>query len=318
MPVTVSCPSCGTKLKAPDSAAGRKLACPKCKAAVPVPADPPPPAVADARSLAVAASPPAPPPAATKPCPFCAEPIAAAARKCKHCGERLDEPVPLAAPAARKPRRHDDEDDDEDEDEDEYEDGPGRLRRARAGQTTVIVHTPKEFPHLLHLALTFFSCGAWLPVYIIHGLVASRGGGMTLALALGIPAGLCVLACGGCLTLAGINAAASAGRSGAGDGPADARPAPAAAGAEPAKPAGGGGNVRANRNLKRDEFRNLVLGKSPEELVAAIGKPNSTQDTELGVFWYYENVAGDPVTGKRSMLVQITIENGRVTGVNFN
>jgi hypothetical protein len=52
MPITVSCPSCNTTLKAPDAAAGRKVKCPKCAtpfdvpatAAVTAPAPPRPPA----------------------------------------------------------------------------------------------------------------------------------------------------------------------------------------------------------------------------------------------------------------------------------
>ena len=37
MPIPVTCGSCGTKLKAPDSAAGRKVKCPKCSTPVAVP-----------------------------------------------------------------------------------------------------------------------------------------------------------------------------------------------------------------------------------------------------------------------------------------
>jgi hypothetical protein len=303
MPISVTCPSCGAKLRAPDNAAGRKLACSQCRKSITVPTvDPPPQTVTHSRPQNT-------PVQAAKACPACGESILATAKKCKHCGERLDEPAPVLAVAAPKPRRSDVDDDDDGE--------SGQRGRGRAGQTTVIVNTPKEFPHLLHLIMTFFTCGAWLPVYAIHGLVASKGGGMTLALMLGVPVCLVVLGCGGCLTLAALSPNAGAGRPGSGSGPVDVSPAPAAARPVPAKSAGGG-NVRANRNLQRDEFRALVLGKSPDELIAAIGKPNSTQDTEIGLWWYYENVAVDPVTGKRSMLVQITIENGRVTGVNFN
>jgi hypothetical protein len=37
MPISVNCPSCGSRLKAPDSAAGRKTKCPKCGTALVVP-----------------------------------------------------------------------------------------------------------------------------------------------------------------------------------------------------------------------------------------------------------------------------------------
>lgn len=41
MPLQVICPSCSTKLKAPDTAAGKKTKCPKCQAVVTVPVDAP-------------------------------------------------------------------------------------------------------------------------------------------------------------------------------------------------------------------------------------------------------------------------------------
>jgi hypothetical protein len=31
MPISVVCPSCSAKIKAPDAAAGKRLPCPKCK-----------------------------------------------------------------------------------------------------------------------------------------------------------------------------------------------------------------------------------------------------------------------------------------------
>jgi hypothetical protein len=40
MPIDIVCPSCGKRLKAPDTAAGKRVKCPQCSAAVPVPAAP--------------------------------------------------------------------------------------------------------------------------------------------------------------------------------------------------------------------------------------------------------------------------------------
>ena len=52
MPILVTCPTCSTKLNAPDTAAGKKVKCPKCQAicsvpapALPAAAAPPPPAL---------------------------------------------------------------------------------------------------------------------------------------------------------------------------------------------------------------------------------------------------------------------------------
>jgi len=36
MPISVACPTCGTKLRAPDTAVGKKIKCPKCASLIPV------------------------------------------------------------------------------------------------------------------------------------------------------------------------------------------------------------------------------------------------------------------------------------------
>jgi hypothetical protein len=43
MPISMPCPGCGAKLKAPDAAAGRTLTCPSCKTPVLLPGEPLPP-----------------------------------------------------------------------------------------------------------------------------------------------------------------------------------------------------------------------------------------------------------------------------------
>ena len=82
---------------------------------------------------------------------------------------------------------------------------------------------------------------------------------------------------------------------------------------------GGKDAVKANRNLPREQFRSLVTGKTEQQVLDALGKPDETQDQEgLGKFWYYRNVAPDPTTGKKTTQVQIVFEGGVVTSVNFN
>lgn len=76
--------------------------------------------------------------------------------------------------------------------------------------------------------------------------------------------------------------------------------------------------VSANRRLPRDQFRALVVGRSMDEVLRALGMPADTQDQEVGQFWYYQNVAPDPVTGKSAAQVQIIFEGGTATTVNFN
>src|SRR5215218_3038660 len=64
MPITLGCPSCGKRFRARDESAGKRVKCPFCQAAVPVPTSD------EARSAGaptetVPAAPPAPVPAAT-------------------------------------------------------------------------------------------------------------------------------------------------------------------------------------------------------------------------------------------------------------
>jgi hypothetical protein len=68
--------------------------------------------------------------------------------------------------------------------------------------------------------------------------------------------------------------------------------------------------IAANKALPREQFRNLILGKTPDQLVALLGKPDYTQDTELtGTLWYYKNVAPDPASGKRATKVQLSFDS---------
>jgi predicted RNA-binding Zn-ribbon protein involved in translation (DUF1610 family) len=102
------CPSCGTKLRAPDNTAGREAKCPKCGESVNIGGvTPEPPPVVKVYTPPVAAvyTPPAgqgvevAPEPEKKACPFCGETVLAVARKCKHCGETID--VPLHAAEVR-------------------------------------------------------------------------------------------------------------------------------------------------------------------------------------------------------------------------
>lgn len=37
---------------------------------------------------------------------------------------------------------------------------------------TTVVQQRRDFPHILHLVLTIITCGAWLPIWIIHYLIS--------------------------------------------------------------------------------------------------------------------------------------------------
>lgn len=126
MPVIV-CSGCQARIKAPDAAAGRTVACPRCRASVTVPA-PANPVPGPGFDLVAEENSPTPIPTtsaqthATHPCPFCAEPVRIEAKRCKHCGETLDaamrateetrraaERTPLGTPSRRARREEADD-----------------------------------------------------------------------------------------------------------------------------------------------------------------------------------------------------------------
>lgn len=75
---TFNCPHCGQSLEAPEDMQGQTTECPSCKKVITLlDPSPTPPAIL--------------PPKDTKACPFCGEDVLAKAKKCKHCGEFLDE-----------------------------------------------------------------------------------------------------------------------------------------------------------------------------------------------------------------------------------
>ena len=77
MTVRFTCGACSYEAPVPDEYAGVNLKCPQCAA----------PSVAGSNGG---------PGGPTRPCPFCAEPVRAAARKCRHCGEMLDRSLAIA------------------------------------------------------------------------------------------------------------------------------------------------------------------------------------------------------------------------------
>lgn len=89
MSITFCCPACNKSLTAPDGAAGRNARCAKCGASFAVPQQ--------------SESKPA-----TRQCPFCAEEILVAAKKCKHCHEMLGDQALVASSEASEPDAPDD------------------------------------------------------------------------------------------------------------------------------------------------------------------------------------------------------------------
>jgi hypothetical protein len=268
MSISIHCPTCGSQALASDDYVGKKVVCPRCKATITVTA-PVDPSIHLLEVIPIAApvlpAPPVPtaPPAGPtgveqwdvelvpqnpqfKTCDYCGEAILIAARKCKHCGEMLDPSLRAAEEAQRSA------------DWASTPAGPG---------STVVVESPREFPHLIHAVITVFFCGAWLPVWILHYALSGREGGKAIAWLVGIPLCVSILACGGCLTI-GIVGSIMSPRSG-----------PEKAGAE-----GKDSRKLANADAVGDERQNGPLPKPKPDTEPASGhetdKPTDPDDVE--------------------------------------
>lgn len=74
----------------------------------------------------------------------------------------------------------------------------------------------------------------------------------------------------------------------------------------------------------REDFRNAVMFKTPEQVIQAVGQPTSTQNTGGDDIWYYDNSTKDPTTGKVYRITQVCFSLSRhgmgppaVSRVNF-
>lgn len=75
--------------------------------------------------------------------------------------------------------------------------------------------------------------------------------------------------------------------------------------------------------MSRETFESVVIGKSEDEVIKSVGRPNSTKSgtwERSGIkwsYWYYEGRTVDPISGKADYQATVTFENGRVTNVTF-
>lgn len=71
--------------------------------------------------------------------------------------------------------------------------------------------------------------------------------------------------------------------------------------------------------MSRDEFTRAVQGRTPDQVIAAVGRPDRTStggEGGLTQYWYYDDAAKDPITGKVGK-VQVVVEDGKVRTINY-
>ncbi|QEH31810.1 hypothetical protein OJF2_02750 [Aquisphaera giovannonii] len=67
----------------------------------------------------------------------------------------------------------------------------------------------------------------------------------------------------------------------------------------------------------REEFTRRVMGKSEDEVVAAVGRPDVTSEDNGARYWHFKKRTRDPVTQDEDTDVQVVIKEGKVTNINF-
>lgn len=69
--------------------------------------------------------------------------------------------------------------------------------------------------------------------------------------------------------------------------------------------------------MLRDDFRNLVVGKTEQQVIEAVGKPDRITDHKVVQYWQYKAKIKDPVSENMSPAT-VLFYNGVVDSVNFN
>jgi hypothetical protein len=76
--------------------------------------------------------------------------------------------------------------------------------------------------------------------------------------------------------------------------------------------------ARSNHVYSRDEFKKLVMGKTPDEVIAALGRPDGTNDNPDGSprRWHYIRRVTNPETALPDSAV-LLFADGKVAGVEW-
>jgi hypothetical protein len=76
--------------------------------------------------------------------------------------------------------------------------------------------------------------------------------------------------------------------------------------------------ARTRKAFTRLEFRNRFMGQTPDEVAAALGRPDETSEEEGVVRWTYRDRVRDPAPGQAPATpVMLVFRNGKVTEVRY-
>ena len=76
--------------------------------------------------------------------------------------------------------------------------------------------------------------------------------------------------------------------------------------------------AKNNTTMTRNEVREAINGKSKEQVLKILGKPEQTQDLGIMEMWYYSGISYDPYAEVYDNMVQISFDQfGIVNMINF-
>ncbi len=83
--------------------------------------------------------------------------------------------------------------------------------------------------------------------------------------------------------------------------------------------AGPGGQAEPPASLVygRDDFTQLLMDKSEEDVVEAVGRPDRTSEDSDTSYWHYHRRTQDSVTNRLDDDAQVVFRGGKVVGVNY-
>jgi hypothetical protein len=67
----------------------------------------------------------------------------------------------------------------------------------------------------------------------------------------------------------------------------------------------------------RQEFSRRVLGKSEEDVIEAVGRPDETSEDDDARYWHFKKRTFDPLTQVKDTDVQVVIKGGKVANINY-
>jgi len=67
----------------------------------------------------------------------------------------------------------------------------------------------------------------------------------------------------------------------------------------------------------REQLNEMLMGKTPAEVLQALGKPEKTSEDPEAVYWHYRGRTRDPITNRIDADVQLVFRKGTLQDINY-